>query len=531
MSWSKMSRPKSMGGLGFRDLVMFNKAILAKQGWRLMQDPNSVAATIIKAKYFPQSSFLDSALGAKPSYAWRSIYYAKDLLCKGLVWRVGDGRKIKVWGDKWLPTPSTFSVQSIPKRLNGNSQVADLIDQDTMRWKVEFIQAEFMEEEAQVISGIPLNPLRSEDKLIWRCTVNGDFSVRSAYHLGMDLQDSKGGQCSYAGKEEDFWKVVWALCIPNVTKLFIWRACNELLPTRVNLVRRKVTEMKACPCCEIGDEDALHALWLCPAARDVWGSSVSVFQKYCYAGTNFKGLLAFCMERGTKEELELMAVIARSIWLRRNAWLFERRFDHPNTVYCGASKILLEYKRCNAKEEETPFLEGGEEAQSRRQKHWIPPPEGVIKVNWDAALNVAKGWIGHGIIARDSNGFCMGARSITQQVRTDPKTAEIMAALQAMQFSKDASFWEVIFEGDATQVVKEILSDPPLFSKAGHFIESIQQERHHFRSTKFQAIPRDCNMAAHHLAKMASHNIIDLYWLEDIPVSVCNIVVRERPGP
>jgi hypothetical protein len=160
------------------------------------------------------------------------------------VWRVGDGRKIKVWGEKWLPTPSTFSVQSVPRMLNENSLVADLIDQDTMRWNKELIQAEFMEEEAQVISSIPLNPLKSEDKLIWRCSANGDFSVRSAYHLGMELQESKGGQCSYTGKEEDFWKVVWALEIPNVAKLFIWRACNELLPTRVNLVRRKVIEMK-----------------------------------------------------------------------------------------------------------------------------------------------------------------------------------------------------------------------------------------------------------------------------------------------
>jgi hypothetical protein len=291
--------------------------------------------------------------------------------------------------------------------------VADLIDQDTKRWNVELIQAKFMEEEAQVISSIPLNPLKFEDKLIWRCSANGDFSIRSAYHLGMELQESKGGQCSYTGKEKDFWKVLWALGIPNVAKLFIWRACNELLPTRVNLVHRKVTEMKVCPCNEIEDEDALHVLWLYPAARDVWGSSVSCFQKFCFAGTNFKGLFAYCVERCTKEELKLMATIARRIWLRRNAWLFERRFDHPNTVYNEASRSLLDFKRCNIKEQESSLPEGREEARSRQQTCWIPPLDGVIKVNWDAALNVAKGWIFLGIIACDSKGLCMGARSIT----------------------------------------------------------------------------------------------------------------------
>jgi hypothetical protein len=39
------------GGLGFRDICSFNLAMLAKQRLRLWQDPNSLCARILKAKF------------------------------------------------------------------------------------------------------------------------------------------------------------------------------------------------------------------------------------------------------------------------------------------------------------------------------------------------------------------------------------------------------------------------------------------------------------------------------------------------
>jgi len=110
MRWDCMGKSKAAGGLEFRDLVIFNQALLAKQGWRIIQNPNSLAARILRAKYYQNSCFMEAPIGARASFVWRSICSARSLLSHGLLLRVGDGKSIKIWGDRWLPTPITHSV-------------------------------------------------------------------------------------------------------------------------------------------------------------------------------------------------------------------------------------------------------------------------------------------------------------------------------------------------------------------------------------------------------------------------------------
>lgn len=65
-------QPKYLGGLGFKDLEMFNLTLLAKQAWRILVDGSSLNARILKAVYYPIGDFLDVNLGSSPSRIWRS---------------------------------------------------------------------------------------------------------------------------------------------------------------------------------------------------------------------------------------------------------------------------------------------------------------------------------------------------------------------------------------------------------------------------------------------------------------------------
>jgi hypothetical protein len=96
MSWESMGVSKDQGGLGFRDLTMFNKALLAKQVWKILQNPNSLTARIMQAKYFPNASIMEAQLGNRPSQAWRSLLSARELVHSGAIGRVGNRRDIRV---------------------------------------------------------------------------------------------------------------------------------------------------------------------------------------------------------------------------------------------------------------------------------------------------------------------------------------------------------------------------------------------------------------------------------------------------
>ncbi|KAL0448320.1 UNVERIFIED_CONTAM: putative mitochondrial protein [Sesamum latifolium] len=76
LSWNKLCVSKNEGGLGFRKLGAFNRAMLAKQLWRIINNPSSLLSRILKQKYFPHSDVFSMEAGSGSSYTWRSILVA-----------------------------------------------------------------------------------------------------------------------------------------------------------------------------------------------------------------------------------------------------------------------------------------------------------------------------------------------------------------------------------------------------------------------------------------------------------------------
>ncbi|KAL8510649.1 hypothetical protein ACS0TY_017458 [Phlomoides rotata] len=101
-NWDFMCMPKDWGGMGFRKMVWFNKALLVKQVWRMILESEALISTVYKARYFKHDDIMDANLGSNPLYIWRSLCWRRDLLWLGLWWRIGDGKNFRVGLDNWL---------------------------------------------------------------------------------------------------------------------------------------------------------------------------------------------------------------------------------------------------------------------------------------------------------------------------------------------------------------------------------------------------------------------------------------------
>ncbi|XP_024039324.1 uncharacterized protein LOC127898872 [Citrus sinensis] len=230
--WDKLSCAKSRGGLGFRDFISFNQAMVAKQGWRLIQFPNSLVSKVLRARYFRSCSFLNAKPGSNPSFIWRSILWGRQVIQKGARWHIGNGSNI----------------------LN-----------------VAKLNQHFMQEDTEAIIKIPLPRSQKVDEMLWHYDKHGEYSVRSGYQIALKLKapDEPGS----SGSNSKRWKVVWFVELPEKMKIFMWRAARNLLPTAENLWKRKCLKDPICQGCNREVETNHDILEFIYEVWSTWGKT------------------------------------------------------------------------------------------------------------------------------------------------------------------------------------------------------------------------------------------------------------------
>uniref|UniRef100_A0A2N9FBI7 Reverse transcriptase domain-containing protein n=1 Tax=Fagus sylvatica TaxID=28930 RepID=A0A2N9FBI7_FAGSY len=339
--WSELCKSKENGGLGFRDWRAFNIALLAKQGWRLLTNTHSLFYKTFKAKYFSSGTFLQAKVGSNPSFLWRSFLAAREVLRDGMTWKVGNGRSIDIWLDKWTPEVLTEGAEP-----NAVSKVAELIDQDLGWWNEALIDRTFDVRSAAIVKQVPLQNVLTKDLLWWKRSSSGTFTVRSAYGVALTLgSNNSGAESSSASFQRSFWRSLWKSRVPGKVHHMVWRACTNSLPTRLNLAHRSVVSDPLCPVCLQAQEDVTHALWACPYAQDVWAMASPKLQKAATSTADFYSLARSLFGRLDKDDKARWLSISWALWMARNKFVFEGLLTPPSKVVEIGNNLWGDYTK------------------------------------------------------------------------------------------------------------------------------------------------------------------------------------------
>lgn len=226
-----------------------------------------MVASILKAKYFPNSSFLERSFCPNAFYVWRSICAANEVIIRGSQSQIGTGALVGVWCDRWLPFPSTFLISSPRPDNYSITMVHDLITSEA-NWNVPLLISLFSPEEVISIRSIPLNRRCKVDRLIWHY----DKMVVSRWKLCIILLVYAFGPypklhvLQHWVTRSLFYGTCWRPKFPQRFE-FAWRVFSTIIP---NLCHKRIPIDPLCIMCGAASESTTHIILDCHFAWCVW---------------------------------------------------------------------------------------------------------------------------------------------------------------------------------------------------------------------------------------------------------------------
>jgi hypothetical protein len=191
-AWKDICTPKNEGGLGIRNLQAMNQALILMAAWRIADQPNCFLHSVLKSKYFPDSSIWRPNSNSPKSAFWASILKVLPILKTHSFYQITKGN-ISVWSTPWFPGWNHIYDALIiqPENFNYPAQVKDLWKQNQNTWNELLIDTLFQEPIASEIKNTVIIQATEEDMLCWKLTPSGTCNTKSAYRACLaNLQEN-----------------------------------------------------------------------------------------------------------------------------------------------------------------------------------------------------------------------------------------------------------------------------------------------------------------------------------------------------
>ncbi|KAG5532980.1 hypothetical protein RHGRI_027282 [Rhododendron griersonianum] len=111
----------------------------------------------------------------------------RKILKEGLRWRIGNGRRVRVDADPWLPKSSGFRA-TVTSGSGRGMMVSQLIDPTTHEWRTDLLETVLHNEDVQIVKSMPLPKGDMADGWIWHYTTSGVYTVSSGCETALTLK-------------------------------------------------------------------------------------------------------------------------------------------------------------------------------------------------------------------------------------------------------------------------------------------------------------------------------------------------------
>ncbi|KAK1258442.1 hypothetical protein QJS04_geneDACA006646 [Acorus gramineus] len=368
VDWESVCKPKREGGLGVLNLSCMNKALITRWVWRWLSRTASIWTHLLRDRYGGAGT---------GDHRWPSLNMRASQICKGLfadrtevvnafVWKVGDGRSVHFWLDRWAGETRFSDLVPDIFRLAAKKEgsVFEFFHEGTGSWQVELLRGRLNTTETDQYAVLMdrISPLRileaSVDQIRWQPNAAGTFSVKSAYAW---WRVNGAGILPTCPRFNQIWRPK----VPLKIKVFMWFLSLERLLTRAYRARWAPNDSKACPLCAEPLETAQHLFCTCPVSRELW-DEVGVQTGTWTAFTSLEEMWEGQPGRVNPTDNSLEATIARTIvpagawtiWRTRNEVIFRGARVHKENMWDMFRGCIRDWGRFIANAEEVAFRGG-----------------------------------------------------------------------------------------------------------------------------------------------------------------------------
>eukprot|EP00253_Pinus_taeda_P010347 PITA_10347 len=512
VAWEKIARPQAWGGWGIKCLPEFSLSLAAKSGWRLITAEN-LWTRVIKRKYIdpmPLEDWIRSQdkRSKHSSVIWKATVEAFFVIEKGLAWKVGDGKNVRIGRDPWVGCNQSYALSpGILRHLDSKGlytlNQVEKVGLSTFwgqawksatelglafRWHNEW--ASFIEELHR--SNVRIKS--DSDVLLWAHGKTGHYSPKEGYAY---LMDQKG----WAAPE--WWsKKLWKLKCPLKSRVFLWCLLKKKVPTWDILQSRFFIGPGRCPLCKVAGETINHLFMSCPVSTCIWGELIKMLNiRAHWVTVSLDEVWRKWWNDHPESNLRnLLPIFFWGVWLSRNKSIFHDMAPPPTTV---ASKCAAIYSS-------------------------LPPPEQSTAPNRDAPITINESfpWAffdGASQQNRAGAGICIFINneqyfkaSVGLGLGTN-NFAELAALRLLMCWSLHQNILRIQIYGDSLNVINWVLGKSICQNQILQVVlDEILSLKSHFDYISFCHIYREKNSIADQLSKTGLQQILGSWSIEEI---------------